>query len=256
MPDARYEAYRLSSDFIREHIFPGGHLVSMGAMAEAARPFGLAVSAAADVGRDYACTLREWRSAWERPASRKELTANLGYPASFWRKYRFYFAYCEAGFDAGYILNYQVAFTKVEEKTGGAGAGAEGGRVGGGEGAVAAKASSSSPPSHAVSTSAPLLLLAVLSWVGGALASAASQGSPFAAPPLRTLAALASLAAAIASALVARGFAARGPPREDSQQPLPPSASLALIGINGKLPVPAAIGGGAASTAELVAAEE
>ena len=97
MPDARYEAYRLSSDFIREHIFPGGHLVSMGAMAEAARPFGLAVSAAADVGRDYACTLREWRGAWERPASRKELTANLGYPGLLLEEIPFLFRLLRSG---------------------------------------------------------------------------------------------------------------------------------------------------------------
>jgi cyclopropane fatty-acyl-phospholipid synthase-like methyltransferase len=37
-PDERYEEYCASSDFIREHIFPGGHLPSMGAMVEAARP--------------------------------------------------------------------------------------------------------------------------------------------------------------------------------------------------------------------------
>lgn len=40
-PDERYEAYCASSDFIREHIFPGGHLPSMGAMVEAARGTGL-----------------------------------------------------------------------------------------------------------------------------------------------------------------------------------------------------------------------
>jgi len=33
LPDERYEAYCNShSDFIRTHIFPGGHLPSMGAM--------------------------------------------------------------------------------------------------------------------------------------------------------------------------------------------------------------------------------
>ena len=37
-PDERYKEYCASSDFIREHIFPGGHLPSMGAMVEAARP--------------------------------------------------------------------------------------------------------------------------------------------------------------------------------------------------------------------------
>ena len=29
-PDERYESYCRSSDFIREHVFPGGHLPSMG----------------------------------------------------------------------------------------------------------------------------------------------------------------------------------------------------------------------------------
>jgi hypothetical protein len=36
-PDERYESYCRGCDFIREHIFPGGHLPSMGAMVEAAR---------------------------------------------------------------------------------------------------------------------------------------------------------------------------------------------------------------------------
>lgn len=42
-PDERYEAYCASSDFIREHIFPGGHLPSMDAMVDAARGTGLSV---------------------------------------------------------------------------------------------------------------------------------------------------------------------------------------------------------------------
>lgn len=40
-PDERYEAYCKSSDFIREHIFPGGHLPCMGVMVESARGTGL-----------------------------------------------------------------------------------------------------------------------------------------------------------------------------------------------------------------------
>ena len=46
-PDERYEAYCASSDFIREHIFPGGHLPSMGAMVDAARGTGLSVQVCA-----------------------------------------------------------------------------------------------------------------------------------------------------------------------------------------------------------------
>lgn len=108
-PDVVYEAYRHSSDFIREHIFPGGHLVSAGAMVAASKGSGLAMTDCVDVGPQYAITLRAWRAAWE--ARRADVLA-LGYPDSFWRKYRFYFAYCEAGFDARKLRNYQVVFTK------------------------------------------------------------------------------------------------------------------------------------------------
>lgn len=104
-PDGAYDAYRKSSDFIREHIFPGGHLVSAGAMVAAAAGTGLAMTACVDVGPQYAITLRAWRAAWERE---RERVLALGYPDSFWRKYRFYFAYCEAGFDARKLRNYQV----------------------------------------------------------------------------------------------------------------------------------------------------
>jgi cyclopropane fatty-acyl-phospholipid synthase-like methyltransferase/predicted NAD/FAD-binding protein len=111
-PDERYDAYCASSDFIREHVFPGGHLPSMGACVEAAAGTGLSVQGCVDIGQDYAVTLRAWRAAWE--ARRAEVEA-LGYPPRFWRKYRFYFAYCEAGFDARYIFTHQVTWVKDGE---------------------------------------------------------------------------------------------------------------------------------------------
>jgi len=113
-PDERYEAYCKSSDFIREHIFPGGHLPSMGACVEAARGTGLSVHDMVDIGEDYAVTLRKWREAWE---AKKQHILELGYSERFWRKYRFYFLYCEAGFDAKYIHTYQVSWVKDGEFT-------------------------------------------------------------------------------------------------------------------------------------------
>jgi hypothetical protein len=65
-----------------------------------------------DIGPDYAITLRAWRKAWE---DRKEDILALGYSARFWRKYRFYFAYCEAAFDARYIHTFQVTWIKDRE---------------------------------------------------------------------------------------------------------------------------------------------
>ena len=113
-PDERYEAYCNSSDFIREHIFPGGHLPSMGACVEAARGTGLSIHKLLDIGEDYAVTLRRWREAWE---SKKDEILQLGYSEKFWRKYRFYFVYCEGGFDAKYIHTYQVTWVKDGEFT-------------------------------------------------------------------------------------------------------------------------------------------
>lgn len=69
----------------------------MGAMVEAARGTGLSVRRVRDIGPDYAVTLRAWRANWEREEA---AILALGYSRRFWRKYRFYFAYCEAAFDA------------------------------------------------------------------------------------------------------------------------------------------------------------
>ncbi|EOD40335.1 hypothetical protein EMIHUDRAFT_454253 [Emiliania huxleyi CCMP1516] len=110
MPDERYEAYCNShSDFIRTHIFPGGHLPSMGAMTAISSRLGLELHGAADVGDDYAITLRLWR---ERLTARARQIEALGYPRRFIRMYEFYFAYCEAGFANQLIHDYQLTFRK------------------------------------------------------------------------------------------------------------------------------------------------
>ena len=83
MPDARYAEYCQSSDFIRAHIFPGGHLPSLGAMMACATPAHLAAVALQDIGPSYAMTLRQWRANWAR--SWRQIQA-LGYPDSFMRK--------------------------------------------------------------------------------------------------------------------------------------------------------------------------
>ena len=111
-PDERYESYCKSSDFIREHIFPGGHLPSVGACVEASRGTGLALAGTQDIGPHYAVTLREWRKQWEE---NKEHIIKIGYSERFWRKYQFYFAYCEAGFDFRYIHDFHLTFKKSED---------------------------------------------------------------------------------------------------------------------------------------------
>lgn len=83
MPDARYEGYCNSSDFIRAHIFPGGHLPSMGAMAACASDASLTAIDSLDIGPDYAITLREWLRNW---MAQWDAIAAHGYSDSFMRK--------------------------------------------------------------------------------------------------------------------------------------------------------------------------
>jgi len=118
VPDARYESYRVGSDFIRERIFPGSNLVSLKeieracekgrtALVEAAPPF--------SVGLDYAKTLHEWRrrfAAHEKDIRAEVSTFGKGFDDKFIRQWHYYFAYCEVGFEVGHIDDWQVCLQK------------------------------------------------------------------------------------------------------------------------------------------------
>ena len=78
LPDDRYKAYcEQHSDFIRTYIFPGGHLPSLGTMTAISSRVGLELTGCADIGPDYAVTLRLWR---ERMMARQDQIRALGYP--------------------------------------------------------------------------------------------------------------------------------------------------------------------------------
>jgi cyclopropane-fatty-acyl-phospholipid synthase len=98
MADARFERYRTQSDFIQQYIFPGGMLASPSRMIAEARTAGLALVHAHTFGPDYAETLKRWLSAFDAaaPAIRRQ-----GFDERFIRCWRFYLAYCAAGFDTG-----------------------------------------------------------------------------------------------------------------------------------------------------------
>mmetsp|Transcript_4016 Transcript_4016/g.5348 ORF Transcript_4016/g.5348 Transcript_4016/m.5348 type:complete len:1587 (+) Transcript_4016:149-4909(+) len=109
----RYMHYMNTSDFIRRHIFPGGHLPCMDAVHWATEDTDLALLENFDIGPDYAITLRMWRENFTKQHDR---IMALGYPESFFRKWIFYFAYCEAGFEQKYILDYHIVLCKDAEK--------------------------------------------------------------------------------------------------------------------------------------------
>eukprot|EP00965_Chrysotila_dentata_P066869 2213881-Pleurochrysis_carterae.AAC.2 len=62
-------------------------------MAMASSRVNLEIDGLADLGTDYAISLRIWR---HRMMARQQQIRELGYPQRFIRMYEFYFAYCEA----------------------------------------------------------------------------------------------------------------------------------------------------------------
>ena len=109
--EPHFAAYRATSDFIREFIFPGGMLPSPRRFVEAARRGKLAAHTSLAFGRDYAETLRRWRSAFE---AQLDTIRGQGFDEIFVRTWRLYLAYCEAGFDEGRTDVMQFVLAKAD----------------------------------------------------------------------------------------------------------------------------------------------
>jgi cyclopropane-fatty-acyl-phospholipid synthase len=106
--DAAFDRLKHRRDFINTVIFPGGCLPSVRALSTAAARTGdLALCRRRDLGPHYGETLRRWRA--NLNAATPELPA-LGLDERFGRLWRFYLAYCEAGFDERYISVQQLLF--------------------------------------------------------------------------------------------------------------------------------------------------
>lgn len=118
VPDERYESYIKGTDFIRERIFPGSSLASLGEIERACRKGRTSLvedSPPFSVGLDYAKTLREWRVRFQQKEDqiRQEVsTFGKGFDDKFCRLWHYYFAYCEAGFDNGHIDDWQICLRK------------------------------------------------------------------------------------------------------------------------------------------------
>jgi len=95
VPDDYFAIYRSGSDFIRQHTFPGGMLLSDAVIADQARRAGLRVAGSFAFGRDYAATCRVWAERLEAEAAR---IARLGHGEAFMRNWRYYLGICAASF--------------------------------------------------------------------------------------------------------------------------------------------------------------
>jgi cyclopropane-fatty-acyl-phospholipid synthase len=96
--DERFERYRTQSDFIQQYIFPGGMLASPSRFVAEARSAGFEPVHVHTFGRDYAETLRRWLESFD---SEVDAVRAQGFDDAFIRCWRFYLAYCIAGFASG-----------------------------------------------------------------------------------------------------------------------------------------------------------
>ena len=110
IPHERYGPYMRSSDWIRKHIFPGGHLPSLEILKKTARKEGGFLFLDVErIGQHYARTLRDWSL---NLADRHMEALALGFEEAFLRKWQYYFAYCRAGFETGAIDDLQIVLDK------------------------------------------------------------------------------------------------------------------------------------------------
>ncbi len=93
--DEFFEGYRRNPDFIQTYVFPGGMLLSPTALREQCRQAGLKIAEFYSFGLDYARTLETWLGRFDRVADQ---VSKLGFDERFRRMWRYYLAYCAAGF--------------------------------------------------------------------------------------------------------------------------------------------------------------
>lgn len=93
--DELFPLYRRRADFIQTYVFPGGMLPSEARLRDETARAGLQWIQIERFGQDYARTLAEWSRRFEEAWD--EIRA-LGFDERFHRLWRFYLAYCEAGF--------------------------------------------------------------------------------------------------------------------------------------------------------------
>lgn len=95
---AAWPRYRRGTDFIQRHVFPGGMLAPVEVYLREAAAAGLAERGWTGFGLDYAETLRRWLVDFSEAEPQ---VRRLGFDERFLRLWRFYLAYCEAGFAHG-----------------------------------------------------------------------------------------------------------------------------------------------------------
>jgi len=99
--------------WILKHIFPGGHVPSLGEMAAIFEPYKLTVLDVENLRPHYAKTCAIWLENYERVADK---VADM-YDEAFARMWRLYLAGSSAAFETGTMQLYQVVFAPQENNS-------------------------------------------------------------------------------------------------------------------------------------------
>lgn len=109
-PDQGYESHIRTTDFIQRYIFPGGELVSTGAVQRAIGTHtDMRTTHLEDLTRHYARTLQHWRTRFHE---NRDAIKGLGLDERFLRMWEYYLSYCEGGFAEDQIGLLQMVFEK------------------------------------------------------------------------------------------------------------------------------------------------
>lgn len=112
MSEQRYGRYLKSVDFIQRYIFPGGCLITPGAVVSSvARTTDMRLLHVEDLAPHYGRTVRLWR---ERFFEQIEKVRLQGFPETFIRLWDFYLSYCEAAFQERLVGTVQMQFAKPQ----------------------------------------------------------------------------------------------------------------------------------------------
>ncbi len=109
--NALFGGYNKRTDFIQKYIFPGGMLPSEESLKPVIDRAGLDWRDVERFGQDYADTLKLWDERFQ--AAWGDIRRMGGFDERFRRLWRFYLAYCEAGFRSARTDVIQLALTRA-----------------------------------------------------------------------------------------------------------------------------------------------
>jgi cyclopropane-fatty-acyl-phospholipid synthase len=109
--DEWFKTYRARPDFIQRYVFPGGMLPCPARLDALIAGSNLKQINHIGFGKAYARTLAEWE---KRFTAALPTLRPLGYDQRFERLWRYYLAYCEAGFNEGRIDVIQLTLEKPQ----------------------------------------------------------------------------------------------------------------------------------------------